>query len=264
MRADQLGHEWIEVAHQFARRFFIIPKRAHNQRGDIEIISHVPPQCFHTAQYDSPESDLVTTFRLLVSAREQFSCESCCNRRVWRAVIISRAGFHRASVAMKTILPLAVVLLSTLTAQADLKSWLHGTPAPSTPAPPDATAASVSFASGVAPDKQILDFLVAFAEAVRLHDGAALKPRLSEQYVIEDMPEGQSAVDFFMQAMAKIKAPNEMIVISVEPAGDLREAKVEFHSQDRPPKTRTFRFDSAGKLVSADFFSLQRHGFFGH
>ena len=119
---------------------------------------------------------------------------------------------------MKKILPLAVVLLSTFTAQADLKSWLHGTPAPSTPAPPDATAASVSFASGVAPDKQILDFLVAFAEAVRLHDGAALKPRLSEKYVIEDMPEGQSAVDFFMQAMAKIKAPNEMIVTSVESA----------------------------------------------
>jgi hypothetical protein len=165
---------------------------------------------------------------------------------------------------MKKILPLAVVLLSTFTAQADLKSWLHGTPVPSTPAPPDATAASVSFASGVAPDKQILDFLVAFAEAVRLHDGAALKQRLSEKYAIEDMPEGQSAVDFFMQAMAKIKAPNEMVVTSVEPAGDLRDAKVEFRSQDRPPKTRTFRFDSAGKLVSADFFSLQRHGFFGH
>ena len=78
------------------------------------------------------------------------------------------------------------------------------------------------------------------------------------------MPEGENAQDFFMQAMAKIKAPNEMIVTSIEPAGDLREAKVEFRSQDRPPKTRTFRFDSAGKLVSADFFSLQRHGFFGH
>jgi hypothetical protein len=163
---------------------------------------------------------------------------------------------------MKKFLLLSFLILSTLAAQADLKTWLHGAPPAAKPGPPDATAASVAFAPGVTPDKQIMDFLVAFAEAMRIHDGTALKPRLSEKYAIENMPAEHNAADFFTQAIVMMKSANELVVTSIEPAGEVRVAKVEFRSASRPAKTRTFRFDPAGKLLSADFFSLERHGFF--
>lgn len=165
---------------------------------------------------------------------------------------------------VKKLLPLAFLLLSTFAAEADLKSWLHGQAPAATPGPPDATAAKVSFAPDVPADKPIMDFMLAFAEALRVHDGSALKPRLSDRFAIEDSPDESRAVDFFMQAMVKVKAPNELVVTSVNADGDDRVAKVEFRSADRPSKTRTFKFDPAGKLLSADFFTLQRHGFFSH
>jgi hypothetical protein len=77
---------------------------------------------------------------------------------------------------------LILILLSTLSARADLKTWLHGTPPAPSPGPPDAKAATVSFAPNLAADKQILDFMNAFAEAMRIHDGKSLKPFLSESY----------------------------------------------------------------------------------
>jgi hypothetical protein len=159
---------------------------------------------------------------------------------------------------MKT-LSLLFVLVSSVAAQADLKSWLHGTPPSATPGKPDAKAATVSFAGGVNPDKQILEFMQAFAEAMRIHDGSSLRSRLSEKYAIEDLPEEHNAVDFFMQAMIKIRAPDDIIISSIDREGDLRIAKLEFRSVERGTKTRTFKFDSAGKLLSANFFTLKRH-----
>ena len=161
---------------------------------------------------------------------------------------------------MKRILPLALVLLCAVSAQADWKSWLHGAPAQQKPLPPDDTAARVSFAQGVAPDEQILDFMRAFAEAVRAHNGTSLKPHVSDKYTIEGLPPEQSPMDFLMQAITIVPGPNELIVNSIEPDGDGRVAKVEFRSSSRPPKTRTFHLDSAGKLLASDFFSLQRSG----
>ena len=155
---------------------------------------------------------------------------------------------------------LILILLSAIGARADLKTWLHGAPPPSpTPGPPDAKAAAVSFAANVTPDKQILDFMNAFAEANRIHDGKALKPLLSDRYAIEDLPEGHgSAADFFMQAMIKIKAPDEIVITGIEREGETRLAKMEFRSSERGTKERTFKFDSTGKLLSADFFTLKR------
>ena len=152
------------------------------------------------------------------------------------------------------------VLLSAIVigARADLKTWLHGTPPAPSPGPPDAKAASVSFAPNVSPDKQILDFMNAFAEAMRVHDGKTLKPFLSESYSIEGLPEEHNATDFFMQAMVKIKAPDEIVVTSVTPEGEARVAKMEFRSAERGTKERTFKFDGKGKLLSADFFALKR------
>jgi len=155
---------------------------------------------------------------------------------------------------------LLLILLSAMGARADLKTWLHGAPPPPpTPGPPDAKAATVSFAANVTPDKKILDFMNAFAEAMRIHDGKALKPMLSDRYAIDDLPDGHgSASDFFMQAMVKVKAPEEIVITGVEREGETRLVKMEFRSTERGTKERTFRFDPNGKLLSADFFTLKR------
>jgi hypothetical protein len=158
---------------------------------------------------------------------------------------------------MKRLIPV-LLLLSVIAARADLKTWLHGAPPAPTPGPPDAKAAAVSFAPNVSPDKQILDFMNAFAEAMRVHDGKSLKPFLSDSYSIEGLPEEHNAADFFMQAMVKVKAPDEIVVMSVTSEGEARIAKVEFRSTERGTKERTFKFDAKGKLLSADFFSLRR------
>jgi len=151
-----------------------------------------------------------------------------------------------------------LILLSALSARADLKTWLHGTPPAPSPGPPDAKAATVSFAANVTPDKQILDFMNAFAEAMRVHDGKSLKPFLSDSYSIDGLPEEHNAADFFMQAMVKTKAPDEIVVTGVTQDGEVRTAKVEFRSAEKGTKERTFKFDGKGKLLSADFFTLKR------
>ena len=155
-------------------------------------------------------------------------------------------------------LALVLILLSTLGARADLKTWLHGAPPTPTPGPPDAKAASVSFATDVTPDKQILDFMNVFAEAMRIHDGKSLKPLLSDAYSIDGLPEEHNPTDFFMQAMVIVKAPDEIVITGITREGDARIAKTEFRSAERGTKERQFKFDPNGKLLSANFFSLKR------
>jgi hypothetical protein len=55
-----------------------------------------------------------------------------------------------------------------------------------------------------------------------------------------------------------MKAPEEIVIISVTPEGETRIAKMEFRSAERGTKERTFKFDARGKLLSADFFTLKR------
>jgi hypothetical protein len=153
---------------------------------------------------------------------------------------------------------LLLLLLSAVAVQADLKTWLHGAPPAPSPGPPDAKAASVSFAPTLTPDKQILEFLKAFAEAMRVHDGKPLKPMLADAYSIEGLPDEHNPVDFFMQAMVKIKAPDEIVVTGIEREGETRIAKMEWRSAERGAKERIFKFDANGKLLSADFFALKR------
>ncbi|MGZ4966270.1 MAG: hypothetical protein ACXV97_03770 [Chthoniobacterales bacterium] len=165
---------------------------------------------------------------------------------------------------MKKILCLLLLLLSMAAAHAGLKEWIHGSQPAATPGPPEAKVADVSFAAGVATDKTVLDFMVALTEALRVHDGNALKPRLSAKFTIEDLPSDVNAVDLLMQGITRGKAPKEIVITSVETDGDARVAKAEFRSADRPPKMRTFHFDADGKLVTSDLFQVQRHGFFSH
>ena len=160
---------------------------------------------------------------------------------------------------MKRLIVILVLLSAVaIGVRADLKTWLHGAPPAPSPGPPDAKAATVSFAPNLTPDKQILDFMNAFAEAMRVHDGKTLKPLLSESYSIEGLPEEHNAVDFFMQAMVKLKAPDDIVILSVTPEGEARIAKMEFRSAERGTKERRFKFDAKGKLLSADFFTLKR------
>jgi len=155
-------------------------------------------------------------------------------------------------------LVLILLCLCAVGARADLKTWLHGPQQKPTPGPPDAKAAAVSFAPNVAADKEVLDFMQAFAEALRVHDGKTLKARLSERYAIDDLPDDSDPVDFFMQAMVKVKAPDEIVITAVEREGETRIAKVDFRVAEQETKQRSFKFDSKGKLVSADFFALKR------
>src|SRR3954447_21510225 len=160
---------------------------------------------------------------------------------------------------MKTIVPLLVLFFSTLSAHADWKTFLHGKPAAAVAGPPDAKAATITFAPEVPTDPQILEFLQAFAEAMRVHDGKSLRPRLSEKYTSADLPDGHDATDLFMQGMVKVKAPDEIVITSIAREGEVRTATTEFRSPEKV-KTRTFKFDPAGKLLSADFFKLEVHG----
>lgn len=160
---------------------------------------------------------------------------------------------------MKKLAVLLVVLLFPLPSEADWKTFLHGTPARATPGPPDAKAASASFAPDVASDPQVLEFMQAFAEAMRVHDGKSLKPRLSENYTIENLPAGQDATDLLMQGMVKVKAPQEIVITGVAREGDVRVATTEFRTPERT-KTRVFKFDASGKLISTDLFKLEMHG----
>lgn len=139
---------------------------------------------------------------------------------------------------------------------------MHGAPAARPPAKPDASAASVVFAPGVAPDPQVREFLEAFAGAVRMHDGSTLKSRLSDRYTIEGLEPGMDAADFFAQAIAKLKSPNEIVVRAIENSNGVKLVTTEFRTPESGSKTRIFKFDAGGKLLGADFFSLQRqtHG----
>jgi hypothetical protein len=227
------------VAHQRAGGIVIVLPGGGDERRDVNLVSH------RQHNVSTP---------LDMTARKQpwlQLSEVRCNRCATRPVIAE----------MKKLLILALLVFSNIAAHGDWKTLLHGTPPKATPGPPDATAATVSFAPEVPVDKPLGEFLNAFAEALRVHDGTALKPRISDKYQVPEFPEEKNGVEFLMQAIVKAKAPNELIVTSIQPDGDGRVAKVEFRSADRPAKTKTFRFDAAGKLISSDMFTLQRHGF---
>jgi len=211
-------------------------------------------------QYDEDTTDPAIAIKPWISFRGRNGARSktfFCNRSPVRAVIWSGETSPLSTNPMKKLVCI-LILLSCVGGRADWKSFFHGTPPAATPGPPDAKTASVSFAAGVSADPQIMEFMQAFAEAMRMHDGKALKPRLSVKYSIEDMPDEHNAVDFFMQAMIKVKAPDEIVITAIERQGDVRVATIEFRAPDKT-KTRTFKFDSAGKLLSADFFKLQFH-----
>lgn len=141
---------------------------------------------------------------------------------------------------------------------ADLKSFLHGEPAPPPKAPPPKVTATVTFAPGVVVDPQVEAFLRALAGAIKAREGRPLLPQLSDKYTVADLPEDHKATDFFLQAIERIPGPTGIIIQSVERKNEVRVVRTEFHYESSPTKMRTFKFDAAGRLLASDLFSLRR------
>jgi hypothetical protein len=139
---------------------------------------------------------------------------------------------------------------------ADLKSFFHGDTVPEKAPPPKVTAA-VSTAAGVTPDQAVEDFLRAFATAVKAREGARILPRLSEKFMMADLPEGHTAPEMFALGIEQIPGPSEIIVRSVETKGAVRIARVEFHLPNRVV-LKTLKFGPEGKLLGSDLFMVRR------
>lgn len=152
----------------------------------------------------------------------------------------------------------ALILLAPPPAEADLRRFFHGDPAPVTKAPPPKQLATVSTAPDAKADPQVESFLRAFASALMARDGAALLPRLSPRYSVDGAPEDTKASDFLLQAVAKIPGPERIVVRSVEANGPVRTARTDFHYDGGRVTPRTFHFDASGNLLASDLFRLQR------
>lgn len=140
---------------------------------------------------------------------------------------------------------------------ADLRSFFHGDPPPQPKAPAPKQLAVVSTAPGTTTDAQIENFLRALADAIKARDGKALLPRLSEKYVIDDLPGDRKASVFLLQAIEQIAGPSEIVITSIESKNNMRTAKIDFRYGPEKIKSKIFQFDSAGKLLWSDLFKLQ-------
>lgn len=156
----------------------------------------------------------------------------------------------------------SVVFYATTTTAAmqkvDLRSFFHGEPPAPPKAPPPKQLASVATAPGAVIDTQIESFMRAYAEAIKAREGKPMLSRLSDKYAIDDLPEDKKASDFFIQAIDTIPGATEIIIKSIEGKNNMRIAKVEFRYSADNIKLKTFHFDTAGKLLWSDLFTLKR------
>ena len=159
------------------------------------------------------------------------------------------------------IASLAIVLVAPC-ANADIGDWiarLHGV-APQTPkAPPPAGLARVSTAPGLAPDPQVESFLRTLAAAVLARNGSLLVPRLATSYAVEGLPPGAKAPDVMVQALERMRGPEQIVVESVQAAAGLRTVKARFLFAAPDESLKTLILDAAGNLVASDLFRLA-HG----
>ena len=144
----------------------------------------------------------------------------------------------------------------------DLRSFFHGDPPPPPKAPPPKQLAIITTATGVLPDAEIEGFMRAFAAAIYARDGRPMVSRLSEKYVINDLPTNKKAGEMLSHAIDRIPGAMTIVIKSVERKNDMRTAQIEFRYTADNVKVKTFRFDAAGKLLWSDLFVLlrQQHG----
>jgi hypothetical protein len=153
------------------------------------------------------------------------------------------------------------VLFSPLpaSAQSSLVDMLHGHQAPPK-APPPKVLASVSTAAGVSVDAQAESFLRTFAAALKARDAAQVLPLLAADYRIDGLPERVSARDTFRQAVERMKGPAEIVIRAVDGTKPVRVVRADFRFGEDDVKSRTFKFDAAGKLTWSDLFQVRVQG----
>ena len=98
----------------------------------------------------------------------------------------------------------------------------------------------------------------AFAAAIYERDARPMLSRLSEKYVIDELPTNKKAGEMFSQAIDTIPVATMIIIKSVESKNDMRTAQIEFRYADDNIKVKTFRFSASGKLLWSDLFVLKR------
>jgi len=152
----------------------------------------------------------------------------------------------------------AVLLAFANPAFADLRSFIHGDPPPVVKAPPPKQLAVVSTQPGAPLDPQVESFLRTFAAALMAREAEPVLKRLAERYAVEGAPEGGKPADFMAQAVAKMRGPAQIVILSVETSGAVRIAKAEFHYSPEKIAVKTFRFDASGNLLDSDLFRLER------
>jgi len=152
------------------------------------------------------------------------------------------------------IFALALLLVTAHVHAVDWGRLIHGAPPK---APPPKQLATVTTAPEVKPDANVDAFLRAFAAAIKARDAEAVLPRLSERYSIDGIPDGSRAPDVFAQAVEQVPGPSELVVQAIERRGAETNAIVEVRYPTAPPKTRTLRFDAAGRLLWSDLFAIQ-------
>lgn len=166
-------------------------------------------------------------------------------------LLIAAASLQTAAFAMPAMPPEKMRTV-------DLRSFFHGDPPPPPKAPPPKQLAVVSTTAGVTPDRQVEEFMRAFADAIKSREGKPMLSRLSEKYLIDALPEGKKPGDFFMQAIETMPGPTEIIIKSIEMQNDIRTARIDFRYSADNVKLKTFRFDAGGKLLWSDLFALKR------
>ena len=154
---------------------------------------------------------------------------------------------------------LASVCFLPFAAAADWRSWLHGDPPAPPKAPPPKQLAEVTAATESARDAQVEGFLRALADAIKARDGKPMLARLSDKYAIDGLPDRSKAAEVFVQAVESIPGPTHFTVQSVERHAAGVTAKVELRYASAPPKPKTFRFDTGGRLIASDLFSIKVH-----
>jgi len=160
---------------------------------------------------------------------------------------------------LSLVATLAVFATSTVTHAVESKPGLqHGgegakmmEPLPVAENPP-----LVLFAEGIQTDLDVLAFMTAFAETLRIHDGKPFLPYLAENFTIQGFP-GADMPGAFVMAISMIRDPEEIIITAIDPQPDLTlKIKTGFKYSKRTA-AREFTLSPDHKLISTSLMTLK-------
>jgi hypothetical protein len=85
MRAHQLGDQRVQMPHQSAGRFLVIPQRRGHERHHVEFVSHLLHNVATPSDMTAAIADRLQEFAVARAA--SFQLRNFCNRRAVRPVI---------------------------------------------------------------------------------------------------------------------------------------------------------------------------------